>query len=179
MKKENEETLEVINRLFEMLHQADADGHKSVKINIYEAGSQHVDKVENQYFYENTSWTGLPKRKEKETKEVENTFNAETPLSALFRECHHEELRKVIDSWKPYLNDESTNMDALDIWSFQFDKDRIYSNRVYQDLCDLEKLGALCVPLSHLARYLAAHSNLSRSYATLYQQLKFYRGELA
>jgi len=36
---------------------------------------------------------------------------------------------------------------------------------------------ALQVSLSQLARYLADHSNLSRSLATLYQQLKNYRSE--
>jgi len=48
---------------------------------------------------------------------------------------------------------------------------------VYRDLCELDAQGALRVSLSQLARYLAGHSNLSRSYASLYQQLKNYRRE--
>ena len=68
-------------------------------------------------------------------------------------------------------------MDALAMTRFEFDKDQIYSNKVYRDLCELDALGGLQVSLSQLARYLSAHSNLSRSYATLYQQLKNYRSE--
>ena len=60
---------------------------------------------------------------------------------------------------------------------FEFDKDRIYANKVYRDLCELDYMGALNNSLSCLARYLAGHSNLSRSYSTLYQQLKLYRSE--
>ena len=60
---------------------------------------------------------------------------------------------------------------------FEFDKDRIYANKVYRDLCELDHMGALNNSLSCLARYLAGHSNLSRSYSTLYQQLKLYRSE--
>ena len=60
---------------------------------------------------------------------------------------------------------------------FEFDKERIYSNKVYRDLCELDAHGGLQVSLSQLACYLADHSNLSRSYATLYQQLKNYRNE--
>jgi hypothetical protein len=56
-------------------------------------------------------------------------------------------------------------------------KDQIYSNKVYRDLCELDAHGALQVSLSRLAHYLAAHSNLSQSYTTLYQQLKDYRAE--
>jgi hypothetical protein len=72
---------------------------------------------------------------------------------------------------------DALSSDALAITRFEFDKDRIYANRVYRDLCGLDARGALHVSLSQLARYLTGHSNLSRSYATLYQQLKTYRGE--
>jgi hypothetical protein len=86
-------------------------------------------------------------------------------------------VRKVIESWRPYLIGNDQSVDALAMIRFEFDKDRIYSNKVYRDLCELDALGALQVPLSQLAHYLADHSNLSRSYATLYQQLKNYRSE--
>ena len=68
-------------------------------------------------------------------------------------------------------------MDVLAMTCFEFDKDQIYSNKVYRDLCELDALGGLQVSMSQLARYLSVHSNLSRSYATLYQQLKYYRSE--
>ncbi len=48
----NEEILQLLNRLLEELHQADGNNKKgSTVINIYGKGSQHIDKVENQYFY--------------------------------------------------------------------------------------------------------------------------------
>ena len=47
----------------------------------------------------------------------------------------------------------------------------------YPLIHELDALGALQVSLSQLAHYLADHSNLSQSYATLYQQLKDYRSE--
>ena len=104
-------------------------------------------------------------------------FNDDTPLSALFRKTHYEELRKVIDSWRPYLIGNDVSVDAVAMTHFEFDKNRIYSNKVYRDLCELDAIGALHVSLNQLAHYLADHSNLSRSYATLYQQLKYYRCE--
>ena len=104
-------------------------------------------------------------------------FGSDTPLSALFRKNHHEELRKRIESWRPYLKSDAPETDALLMTWFEFDKDRIYANKVYRDLCELDYMGALNNSLSCLARYLAGHSNLSRSYSTLYQQLKLYRSE--
>ena len=83
----------------------------------------------------------------------------------------------VTNGWRPYLIGDDASIDALTISYFEFDKNRIYSNKVYRDLCELDALGALQVPLSQLAHYLADHTNLSRSYATLYLQLKNYRSE--
>ena len=45
----NEDELEALNRLLEQLHRADYRVLGSIEINIYKPGSQHVDKVENQY----------------------------------------------------------------------------------------------------------------------------------
>lgn len=110
--------------------------------------------------------------------EDKKTFKDDTPLSALFRENHHKELIKLIESWRPFLVDHSSSEDALKASHFEFDKKRIYSNRVYLELMELEKLGAVKVSLSKLAHYLAEHTNLSRSYITLYQQLKNYHNNL-
>ena len=38
-----------LNRLLEQLHQADYKILGSIVLNIYKSGSQHVDRVENQY----------------------------------------------------------------------------------------------------------------------------------
>lgn len=99
----------------------------------------------------------------------------DTPLSALFRENHHDELRAAIESWRPYLIGNDPSIDAVQMTHFEFDKKRIRSNIVYADLLKLDKLGALKVSLSSLARYLSEHSNLSKNYTALYQQLKLYR----
>ena len=170
------DVLKKLNELLARLHQADHTNHGSTVINIYEKGSLHVDHVDNQNFY---SGNGPRPMKTPKTEDAPatKTFDKDTPLSALFRDNHHEELRMVIDSWRPYLVDDDAAIDALALNRFEFDKDRIYANRVYRDLCGLDARGALHVSLSQLARYLTGHSNLSRSYATLYQQLKTYRGE--
>lgn len=170
------EDLKKLNYLLERLHQADYKLLGSIEINIYKPGSQHVDHVENQNFY------GYPCPKPKKTPKGEDAsttkrFSKDTPLSALFRENHHEELKTVIESWRPYLIGDDTTIDALAMTHFEFDRNRIYSNKVYRDLCELDAIGALHVSLSQLAYYLADHSNLSRSNATLYQQLKNYRSE--
>ena len=170
------DVLKKLNELLARLHQADHTNHGSTVINIYEKGSLHVDHVDNQNFY-NDSGLRLPKTPKTEDAPATKTFDQDTPLSALFRDNHHEELRKVIDSWRPYLSNDDAAIDTLALNRFEFDKDRIYANRVYRDLCGLDARGALHVSLSQLARYLTGHSNLSRSYATLYQQLKTYRGE--
>lgn len=170
------DVLKKLNELLARLHQADHTNHGSTVINIYEKGSLHVDHVDNQNFY-NDSGLRLPKTPKTEDVPATKTFDQDTPLSALFRDNHHEELRMVIDSWRPYLSDDDAAIDALALNRFEFDKDRIYANKVYRDLCGLDARGALHVSLSQLARYLTGHSNLSRSYATLYQQLKTYRGE--
>lgn len=173
---DEDEVLDLFRRLLEQLQQADGKQHGSTVFNIYGKGSLHVDHVDNQYFYGDAC--PMPRKTSKENKSpATNHFDADTPLSALFRENHHEELRQIIDSWRAYLVDDETDTEALVLSHFEFDKDRIYSNKVYRDLCGLDVAGALKVPLSQLAHYLTGHSNLSRSYATLYQQLKYYRSE--
>ena len=44
---------------------------------------------------------------------AEPVFEKDTPLSALFRDNFHGELRKVIESWRPYLIDDDASVDAL------------------------------------------------------------------
>jgi hypothetical protein len=119
----------------------------------------------------------LPLLPHKLTQMKKLALTASMPLAELFRVNFHGESRTIIESWRPYLVGDNPDTDALAMTRFEFDKKRIYSNRVYYDLLDLDALGALQVPLSLLARYLADHSNLSRSHATLYQQLKKYRSE--
>ena len=166
------------NELLEQLHRKNKDHQGSTVINIYGKGSLHVDHVDNQYFY-GDKWFKDLQNKETVTSppSVDPVFDKDTPLSALFRDNFHSELRKVIESWRPYLIDDDASVDALAMTRFEFDRKRIYSNRVYYDLLDLDDSGALLVSLSQLSNYLANHTNLSSSYATLYRQLKKYRQE--
>jgi hypothetical protein len=170
------EVLKKLNELLELMHQTDYTNQGSTVINIYEKGSMHIDRVDNQNFYDDACHK--PKKASKsEDPSATKTFNQDTPLSALFRDNHHEELKKVIDSWRPYLVDDDAAIDALQLSHFVFDKKRIYSNHVYYDLLDLDSAGALQVSLRQLSSYLSDHSNLSNSYATLYRQIKKYRQE--
>ena len=173
------DVLKMVNELLEQLHRKSKNHQGSTVINIYGKGSLHVDHVDRQYLY-GDKWIKALQNKvvaDDQPSAAEPVFEKDTPLSALFRDNFHGELRKVIESWRPYLIDDDASVDALAITRFEFDKNRIYSNKVYRDLCELDGLGALQVSLSQLARYLADHSNLSRSFATLYQQLKNYRSE--
>ena len=178
----DDEALGFMDRLLERLRQADLTNFGShIEVVYVTPGAQHVDHIGTQVFGEtHPKQETLPippcVGREEDAKNKES-FNDDTPLSALFRENHHEKLRKVIDSWRPYLIGGDASVNALAMTRFEFNKERIYSNKVYRDLCELDTLGALQVSLSQLARYLSAHSNLSRSYATLYQQLKNYRNE--
>ena len=54
MEINNEVNLEEFSRLLEKLRQADFKILGSIQINIFKPGSQHVDRVENQYFGEMT-----------------------------------------------------------------------------------------------------------------------------
>jgi len=172
-----------VNQVFEQLHRKDKDHQGSIVFNIYGKGSQHIDNQIILGAYpgpipEQSSPTrSLSQGREKGGQSSTESIKEDMPLSALFRDNHHEELRKVIESWRPYLIYDNTDTEALELVRFEFDKDRIYSNKVYRDLCELDVHGALQVSLSQLARYLASHTNLSRSYASLYQQLKYYRSE--
>ena len=173
----DEEAIDFFNRLLERLHQAGLDNNSSHISLVYVApGAQHVERVDNQNFYGDASHK--PKKSAKaDEQSAAKPFDKDTPLSALFRENFHEELRTVIESWRPYMIGDDPGIDALAISRFEFDKKRIYSNRIYYDLLELDTLGALQVSLSQLASYLAAHSNLSCNDTALYQQLKYYRQE--
>ena len=178
--KSNEEETESLEGLGDLLPAEVLKEYKgSIVINIYKPGSQHVDHVENQYIgtlpeqtHPNPPCLG---REEKTLKE--KSFDDNTPLSVLFRENHHEELRKVIESWRPYLINDELDKDALVLTHFKFDKKSIHSKEIYVGLLNLANIGALQVSLSQLARYLSDHSNLSNSYTALYQQIKHYRQE--
>ena len=102
-------------------------------------------------------------------------INADTPLSALFRDNHHDELRTIIESWRPYLLGSEAYTDALEICFLGFDFTRIPIGHIYRDLALLINHDALIDPITILARYLTIHSNLSVNKNTIYRQLMRYR----
>lgn len=179
MNMNDDEAIGLLNRLLERLHQADLTNFGSHLQIVYVAsGGQHVETQINMEASPLTKTHPNPPclgREEKTLKE--KSFDDNTPLSVLFRENHHEELRKVIESWRPYLINDELDKDALVLTHFKFDKKSIHSKEIYVGLLNLANIGALQVSLSQLARYLSDHSNLSNSYTALYQQIKHYRQE--
>ena len=170
-----EDFLALLNRLLEGLHQAGLTNFGSHLSIVYVAsGAQHVDTVQNQYV---RPLPDPPRRRGNDTteKDANPPFNADTPLSALFRESHHEELRQIIESWRPFLVEDDPNMDALALNSFHFDFDQTRPVCIYMDFARLINHDALASPISVLAAYLFQHSNLSRSENALYVQLKRYK----
>ena len=47
----DDEIVGLLNRLLEMLHQADGNNQGSIVLNVYSSGSLHVDHVDTQNFY--------------------------------------------------------------------------------------------------------------------------------
>ena len=101
-------------------------------------------------------------------------ITAETPLSALFRKEYHEMLYNVIDTWRPALIG-LTKEETLEMTTFYYDFDRIRPIEVYLDLTYLIIHDGLYTTMKDLAHYMATHSNLSKSEATLYSLLKRYK----
>lgn len=100
-------------------------------------------------------------------------LNADTPLSALFRETHHEMLRNIIENWRTDLILED---DPLKMTTFRFDFNWMTRVEIYMDLISLINDGGLKTPMNVLAHYMFTHSNLSQSEHTLYCLLKRYKG---
>ena len=121
MEINGEDLLASLNRLLEGLHQAGLTNFGNHLSIIYVApGAQHVDTIQNQYQQasaQNLTPAPSPKGEGKEPagKDANPPFDADTPLSALFRENHHEELRTIIESWRPFLKDDETDTKALEL----------------------------------------------------------------
>ena len=177
MEFNDDEIVALLNRLLEKLHQADGNNQGSIVLNIYGKGSLHVDHVDNQYLY-GDKWIKALQNKvvADDQPSAEPVFEKDTPLSALFRDNFHGELRKVIESWRPYLIDDDANVDAMKMHSFHFDFSKVIATSIYIDLGQLLHAHALKDDnMSSLAGYLYQHSNLSNSQSTLYAQLRKYK----
>ena len=171
------DVLKKLNELLEQLHQKEKDHQGSTVINIYGKGSLHVDHVDNQYLY-GDKWVKALQNKvvaDDQPSAADSVFEKDTPLSALFRENHHDKLKAVIESWRPYLLNDEKEREALALTSFVFDMEKIRPVSIYMDLAHLVNHDALRLPMSVLAAYMFQHSNMSRSQNALYVQLKRYR----
>lgn len=169
------EVLKKLNELLERLHQAESNHHGSTVINIYEKGSLHMDHVDNQYFGDKWAKAFQGKEPPKSQTPPNISFDDSTPLSALFRENHHKELRQIIDSWRPYLIGDAPTIEALAMTRFEFNFRQTRPVSVYMDLARLINHDALSSPMSILSAFMFRHSNLSRSENALYVQLKRYK----
>lgn len=171
-KKNKEDALGLLNRLPALLRWAGLKNFGShLYFNYFAPGSQYINRID--HFHGDK----CQKKVKSSTKEISDTepFNDNTPLSTLFRENHHEELRKAIESWQPYLSNATTKVDALNLTNFQFDLTAIRPVSIYMDFAHLINHDALRLPMSVLAAYMFEHSNLSISENALYVQLKRYK----
>ena len=169
-KKNKEDALGLLNRLPALLRWAGLKNFGShLYFNYFAPGSQYINRID--HFHGDK----CQKKVKSSTKEISDTepFNDNTPLSTLFRENHHEELRKAIESWQPFLIGETE--DVMKLNEFKFDLSRIQPSTVYLDLAQLINQGGLRCSMSVLAAYMFSHSNLSQSETTLYSQLRKYK----
>ena len=166
----DEEAIGLLNRLPALLRWAGLKNFGShLYFNYFAPGSQYINRID--HFHGDK----CQKKVKSSTKEISDTepFNDNTPLSTLFRENHHEELRKAIESWQPFLIGETE--DVMKLNEFKFDLSRIQPSTVYLDLAQLINQGGLRCSMSVLAAYMFSHSNLSQSETTLYSQLRKYK----
>ena len=76
MNLNDDEIVELLNRLLEMLHQADSNNQGSIVFNVYSSGSLHVDHVDTQNFYGDA----CPKPQKEKEKGKEDTPTLPAPL---------------------------------------------------------------------------------------------------
>lgn len=174
----DDEALGFMERLLERLRQADLTNFGSHIEVVYVApGAQHVDtQINMRKEPHNPKTLPIPPCADRENgtmEKKEDIIKNETPLSALFRKNSHENLQKVIETWRPFLTGETE--DVMKLNEFNFDLSRIQPSTVYLDLAQLINQGGLQCSMSVLATYMFSHSNLSRSENALYVQLKRYK----
>ena len=121
MNSNEEDILDLLNRVLERLHQTDGNNQGSTVINIYEKGSLHVNHVDHQHFYGDKWAKALHHEPAACPSSAEPVFDQDTPLSALFREHHHDELRQTIEAWRPYLIGDDTSVDVRQLASYLAD----------------------------------------------------------
>ena len=74
----DDEIVGLLNRLLEMLHQADGNNQGSIVFNVYSSGSLHVDHVDTQNFYGDAC--PKPQKEKEKEKGKEDTPTLPAPL---------------------------------------------------------------------------------------------------
>lgn len=99
---------------------------------------------------------------------------SETTISELFYSKYLDQVREVINKWRSSLIDDDPSVDVLQLKTFCFNRGILYFNSVIFDIMRLRKCGYVKVSIAVLARFFYEHSNLSKSFDTLYSRMRSY-----
>ena len=104
------------------------------------------------------------------------TISADTPLSALFVEGCQEKFLKDIQYLRDFTTSDDPTVDNehLCYFDFDFDDPKFGPCKVYQKLANMISRFHLIVSLAELCRYMADHSNLHASAASIYRMINMY-----
>ena len=90
---------------------------------------------------------------------MEQTIGGQT-LTGIAMPNFQDEIRELVDSWKPYLVERHTADDLEKMIYFKFRNKRGDKVKIYRDLVRAYNKGWFKVSLIDLAKYLAIHTNL-------------------
>jgi len=103
-------------------------------------------------------------------------ITADTPLSALIRETHHEELSLFLKQWRHFLKGDHSKIVLLQLSYFEFDLECVNVGMIYRHLAQLINHDAVIPNVTVLARYMVEHSNLAIQWKSVYRQINRYIG---
>ena len=101
-------------------------------------------------------------------------ITADTPLSALIRDNHHQELSLYLEQWRRYLKGVNSDTDLFRLSYFEFDLDRLNVGVIYHSLALLINHDAVMTNVSVLAGYVVEHSNMGIKKESVYRQINRY-----
>ena len=103
-------------------------------------------------------------------------ITADTPLSALFVEGCHDEFLKEIQYLRDFTTSDDPTVDNkhLCYFEFNFDDPKFGPCKVYQKLANMISRFHLRVSQAEFCRYMADHSNLHASAASIYRSINKY-----
>ena len=103
-------------------------------------------------------------------------LSADTPLSALFMTDNRKELLKDIQYLRDFTTFDNPTIDNehLCYFEFNFDDPKFGPCKVYQKLANMISRFHLIVSQAEFCRYMADHSNLHASTASIYRMINMY-----